>query len=171
MICTSLGVIFQRCSIMSSTECDTAPMRVTPTLLPFRSAGVFISGLVMSRCNPLLTTLATITVSPPRNEAATKTSPAEFTICTSFAMSALMPAVPPWPVTITSASIPCLRNSPFCSATQTAACSPLTELKPIRTLSWPMTLGTLTIAPKKITKYAACVICFIDSPNSFSHPL
>ena len=37
-------------------------------------------------CSPLLTTLATITVSPPRNAAATKTSPAEFTICTSLAM-------------------------------------------------------------------------------------
>ena len=61
-------------------------MRVTPTRLPFRSAGVLISGFVISRCSPLLTTPATITVSPPRNAAATKTSPAEFTICTSLAM-------------------------------------------------------------------------------------
>ena len=33
---TSLTVIFQRCSIISSTEWDTAPMRVTPTRLPFK---------------------------------------------------------------------------------------------------------------------------------------
>jgi hypothetical protein len=123
---------------MSRTEWETAPMRVTPIRFPFSSAGVFMSGLVISRCSPLLTTLATMTVSPPRNEAATRTSPAEFTICTSLAMSALMPAVPPWPVTITSGSMPCLRKSPFVSATHTAVCKPLTELNPILTLSCAM---------------------------------
>src|SRR6185437_6824945 len=53
----------------------------------------------------------------------------------SLARSALIPAVPPWPVTITSASIPFLRRSPFSSATQSAAWRPLTELRPTRILS------------------------------------
>src|SRR5207344_2052673 len=40
--CTSLGLIFQRCNIINKTTWDTAPMRVTPTRLPLRSAGVSI---------------------------------------------------------------------------------------------------------------------------------
>ena len=51
---TSFTLIFQRCSIISSTEWDTAPMRVTPTRLPFKSAGVFISGLVDDSLQPLV---------------------------------------------------------------------------------------------------------------------
>jgi hypothetical protein len=96
MTWTSLTLIFQRCSIINNTEWDTAPMRVTPTRLPFRSAGVFMSGLVINRCSPLLTTLATITVSPPRSAAATNTSPAEFT-SVRRCISALMPRSHPGP--------------------------------------------------------------------------
>ena len=54
MTWTSLTLIFQRCSIINNTEWDTAPMRVTPTRLPFRSAGVLISGLVIKPLQSLV---------------------------------------------------------------------------------------------------------------------
>ena len=153
MTWTSFTVIFQRCSIMSRTEWETAPMRVTPTRLPFKSAGVLISGLVVILCSPLLTTPATITVSPPRKAAATRTSPAELTIWISLASNAPMPAVPPCPVTMTSASMPYLRKNPFSSATHVALCKALTELSPMRTLSWAIVRCDWQIAPKRKIKH------------------
>jgi hypothetical protein len=40
---TSFTLIFQRGNIINKTEWDTAPIRVTPILLPFSSVGVLIS--------------------------------------------------------------------------------------------------------------------------------
>src|SRR6185369_6922138 len=53
----------------------------------------------------------------------------------SLANNAPIPVFAPWPVTIISVSKPCLRKAPFCSATQSAPCSALTELRPMRILS------------------------------------
>ena len=72
-------LIFQRGNIINKTEWDTAPIRVTPILLPFSSVGVLISLRAIIRCKPLLTTPAIITVSAPCNVEATRASPAEAT--------------------------------------------------------------------------------------------